>query len=174
MFISPVSSLQMLCFYSSVVYSDFSFYFLLFIFLLFFPFITCFLCSFACCLVVCLCCVFPPVLLYQTETPCLLVPPSNLPTKPGADNLSLVPTGTALHTVYLWRLRSLLLFGVVSRLCTPLNLCFNKYLFLSFCFWVPSCWPWQYNDGNTILGWTILLITVGGMFSSVPLRPACI
>ncbi len=36
------------------------------------------------------CCVFLPVLLYQPETPCLLVPPSSLPTKPGADNLSLI------------------------------------------------------------------------------------
>ncbi len=48
------------------------------------------LCGFACCLVVCLSCVFLPVLLYQPETPCLLVPPSSLPTKPGADNLSLI------------------------------------------------------------------------------------
>ncbi len=87
----------------------------------------------------CLCCVFPPVLLYQPETPCLLVPPCSLPTKPGADNLSLVPTGTALQTVYLWRLSSLLLFGVVSRLFTPvhppevfcvsINICFSHSAF---------------------------------------------
>ncbi len=66
------------------------------------------------------------------------------------DNLSSIPTGTALQTVYLWRLSSLPLFGVVSRLFTPvhppLNLCFNKYLFLSFCIWVPSCWSWHTED----------------------------
>ncbi len=44
------------------------------------------------------------------------------------------PTGTVLQTVYLWRHRShfwLKWFQDCSPPCTPLNLCFNKYLFHS-------------------------------------------
>ncbi len=99
-------------------------------------------CGFACCLAV-----FPPVLLYKPETPCLLFPPGSLPTKPGAENLSMIlscpftliawsllfsalvfspffclvwsPTGIVLQTIYLWRHRSLPLVGVVSKRFTP-------------------------------------------------------
>ncbi len=35
-----------------------------------------------------------------------------------------------------------------------------------------NMWVSKYNDRNTIVGWTIPLMTVGCMFSSVPLRPA--
>ncbi len=41
----------------------------------------------------------------------------------------------------------------------------NEYRFGTTCEWVN-------NDRNEMLGWTIPLMTVGCMFSSVPLRPA--
>ncbi len=125
----------------------------------------------------CVCAVFPPVLLYQPETPCLLVPrrqsanqawcresfiDTSLLYAPSLWLHALLfsalvfclvwsPTGIVLQTIYLWRHRSLPLVGVVSRRftqCTPLNLCLNKYLFHSLCIWVPFCWPWHYESAT--------------------------
>ncbi len=72
-------------------------------------------------------------------------------------------------------------FSFYQSQCGPATFWFSTFLkYHNFVFSTWKKWIqfWdnmrvsKYNDRNTVLGWTILLMTVGCMFSSVPLRPA--